>query len=313
MTIRKLMKFPVHHPCTMILVANLIWGASAPITKITLVEISPSTFLFLRMFMGTIILLPFAWVYRVKMTMHEQLFVFLSGFFGVFLNIILFYGGMPAIPSINAPMIGAIGPLMLALLARVLLKERLSSPKYIGMGLGFVGVLCISVLPILFPTATDVLGIQSVFGTSPLMGNIAMVLATLSGVLGVLFIKPITHIPGHIIAFWQFAISSAFAFPLALSEGISTQIHAIGFNSAIGIVYAGLLSSVVAYTLYNQGLHRIAASESSLFSYISPIAAVVVAVPLLHEYPSRWFIIGSILVAFGVWVAERRHNAKSAC
>lgn len=304
------MHFPVHHPCTMILVANLIWGASAPITKLTLVEVTPSVFLFLRMFMATVILLPFAWAYRVKMTLREQLFVFLSGFFGVFLNIILFYGGMPAIPSINAPMIGAIGPLILALLARFLLRERLSTTKYLGMGLGFIGVLCISILPLVFPGATNVLGIQSVFGTSPLMGNLAMVLATMAGVLGVLFIMPITHIPGHIIAFWQFAICSAFAFPLALSEGISTQIHTIGFNGGIGIVYAGLLSSVVAYTLYNQGLHRIAASESSLFSYVSPIAAVIVAVPLLHEYPSQWFIIGSVLVIIGVWVAEKKRNTS---
>jgi len=65
-------------------------------------------------------------------------------------------------------------------------------------------------------------------------------------------------------------------------------------------------SSAAAYFLYYYGLSKIDAQEVGLFTYIDPIAAVLIAMPLLHEFPSIYYLIGSVLVFGGIYLAEGR-------
>jgi len=44
-----------------------------------------------------------------------------------------------------------------------------------------------------------------------------------------------------------------------------------------------------------------------LLSYLSPIGALFLAVPLLGEWPDIWFVVGTALVLYGVWLAERKN------
>jgi drug/metabolite transporter (DMT)-like permease len=73
-----------------------------------------------------------------------------------------------------------------------------------------------------------------------------------------------------------------------------------------GILYMSLISGVLAYVLYQTGLKHIEASEASVFYYLQPIAAIPVAMILLHETLSPLFLVGIIVITTGVWLAERR-------
>ncbi len=289
--------------------AQLIWGASAPITKLALRELTPGTFLFLRMFIASILLLPLALRHRTHLTYHDQLFILLSAGFGMYLNILFFYQGIDSVPSINAPIISSLGPLLLAFVARAFLHEKLSRRHYLGLIISFFGVLTITVLPDLLSTQ-NVLGITT-GRNSLLSGNALLFLGTVLGIVGTICIRPIKHISAVLITFWQCAITATFSLHFAISEGAVSQISHMGWYGAMGLIYAGVLSSVVAYTLYNQGLHLISASESGMLNYAAPIAAMLVAVPLLGEYPTAWFAAGSLCIGVGILIGEHRGKLRS--
>lgn len=301
--------FSLSHPWVLVLVAQLIWGASAPITKLALRDLTPGTFLFLRMLIASILLLPLALRHRSHLTFHDQLFILLSAGFGMYLNILFFYQGIDLVPSIHAPIISSLGPLLLAFVARAFLHEKLSRRHYIGLVISFFGALTITVLPELF-ASSNVLGITTGRG-SMLSGNALLFLGTVLGILGTICIRPIKHISAAQITFWQCAITATFSLHFALNEGVITQISHMGFYGVMGLMYAGVLSSVVAYTLYNQGLHFISASESGMLNYAGPIAAMLVAVPLLGEYPTGWFAAGSLCIGVGILIGEHRSKARS--
>lgn len=73
-----------------------------------------------------------------------------------------------------------------------------------------------------------------------------------------------------------------------------------------GILYMSLLSGILAYIFYQFGLKRVEASEASIFYYLQPVIAVPAAVIFLREDLSLTFLIGAIIIAFGVYLAERR-------
>lgn len=312
----------LHNPYIALAVAYLIWGVAAPISKLTLGEIGPFTLLFFRSLITSLILLPLILKIKYTFTLHEQFFVFLAGFFQVFLHIILIYIALPFIPSINLPIIGSMSPFIFVLFSRLFLQEKTSISKYYGMIIGLLGVLCITVLPVLFPPSGDILGLSTEaqatlrflglenagLTSAHLMwlGNGLLVLGVVVGAIGPLFVKRLRHFPGQLLTFWQFALVACFSLPLALWESPSLYIPQITINGALGVLYISVLSSVVAYSLYNNGLQELKAADVGLFSYLAPISALLVGIPLLHEYPDLWFIIGASLVLFGVWVAERK-------
>ena len=111
------------------------------------------------------------------------------------------------------------------------------------------------------------------------------------------------------ITFWSFLIGAVSFFPFFVSETMRFGfLPHLSFQGLTGIVYGSVFSSLTAYYLLYWGLHYIRASEISVFTYIDPVAAIVIAIPLLNEYPSPLFITGALFVFFGVYVAEGRLN-----
>lgn len=314
------------NPYIALAVAYLIWGATAPISKLTLTEVGPFSLLLIRTVIASLILLPFALKQKITFTFHEQTFIALSAFLSVFLHILLFYIALPLVPSINAPIIGAISPFLFVVMARMFLGEHASPRKYYGMFFGLAGVFCITVLPFLLPQSDDVLGVSTTFLASlralglaeadlsgaqlRWLGNCLLLLGVFVGAAGPLFLKSLRHFPSVVIAFWQFALVACFTLPFALLESPDLYLTTISLTGVLGILYIAIPSSVVAYSLYNHGLQNTKAADVGLFSYLAPISALMVGVPLLKEYPDLWFIIGSSLVLLGVWIAERRIRHK---
>lgn len=74
----------------------------------------------------------------------------------------------------------------------------------------------------------------------------------------------------------------------------------------LGIAYMAFISGILAYTTFNLGLRRIEASEASVFYYLQPLFGIPVAIIFLGEVFRIPFVIGTIIIAIGVYMAERR-------
>lgn len=66
--------------------------------------------------------------------------------------------------------------------------------------------------------------------------------------------------------------------------------------------------SLAAYFLQTWALKYLTAADVSVFTYIDPVVTLLVAAPLLGEFPDGVFVSGSVLVLLGIFMAEGRFH-----
>lgn len=80
-------------------------------------------------------------------------------------------------------------------------------------------------------------------------------------------------------------------------------LKSLTFN--ISILYLGVLSSIVAYSLINYTLSKIQASKSSVFSNLSTIVSIAAGFIFLRESFHIYELVGSVLILIGLWGTNR--------
>lgn len=279
-----------------LIIANIIWGASPPIFKWAMRDINPFTLAFLRFTIASVIVFPFAYKH-LKVGKNDIAEVFLIGFLGVTLNIAFFFLGLKYAPSINATIIGSAGPVFLILAAVLFLKERVKSKLIIGSLTGLIGVALIMFKPL--------------FSGEPnldLLGNTFFFLAMLAGLGHTLLGRKLMEKYEPIgITFWTFFVGTLCFTPLFINERLTQGFTiALTFPSIFGIIFGATLCSALAYFLFFWALKYMPASETGVFVYLDPIIAVVIAAPLLGEKPDFLYLLGSLFVFLGIYIAEGR-------
>lgn len=276
--------------------ANVIWGASAPIFKWAMEDIHPFTFVFLRFFLSALVILPFT-MHKLKIKPADiSLLVFLA-VVGVALRLAYNMYGLTLTPSINSPIISSATPIFILIGSVFLLHEKMRKKVLNGAFLGLVGVMLIVLEPV----------IENGFDTS-WIGNIFFIVSMVLGVIYTLLLKELApRYNALTLLFWLFVIASITLFPFSYIEiervGLWNMMHMQGL---IGILFAVLFCTCLAYLLHIYGLKYIKASEVGLFSYVDPFVAIAIANPLLGEQVTTTFFFGAFLVFVGIFMAEGR-------
>jgi drug/metabolite transporter (DMT)-like permease len=73
-----------------------------------------------------------------------------------------------------------------------------------------------------------------------------------------------------------------------------------------GVFYMGIFSTLVAYGMYEWALKDMPVAESAIYSYLSPLFGIPVGYILLGEIPGVWYILGGLIIAFGVYISEKQ-------
>jgi len=279
-----------------LIITNIIWGAAAPIFKWSLQNIHPFTLAFLRFAIASAILFPFA-IREVNIERKDIPQIFLLSFFGITVNISFFFLALTRTASINAPIIGSAAPLFIILASVFFLKEKLKMRVLFGACMGFIGIFLIVARPI----------IESGFDSS-VVGNLFLIVATIGSIIHVILTKEIDRKHKPIaLAFCSFVIG-AFTFLPMLTQEVAVYgfLKNLTMAGIVGIIFGGVFSSALAYFLFYWSMQNISASEAGLFTYLDPIIAVLIAVPLLGEIPTTTYIVGSLLIFGGIYTAEGR-------
>lgn len=281
-----------------LIIANIIWGAASPIFKLALQNITPFTLAFLRFWGATFLLFPF--VYKdLYIARKDWLKIFLVAFFGITINITFFFQGLEKAPSINAPVIASSGPIFIYLFSILILKEKPHRKVLAGLIISLLGVIVIVIQPLLSKNPDG-----------QIIGNLFFIIATLGAVGHTIFSKEIIRAYKPVtITFWSFVIGAITFIPFFLNEvSRNNPFLSLDYRGWTGLVFGIFLSSALAYYLFEWGTKKINAQEIGLFTYIDPIVAAIIAVPLLGEKITLVFVLGSLLVFFGISLAENRFH-----
>lgn len=290
----------MNYPILALIIANIIWGAAAPIFKLALHDIPPFTLAFIRFFMADLLFLPFVITRWKKLTPLEWRTILASAFFGIALHIGFFFFGLKNAPSINAPLILSSAPVFLFLGSVFFLREKIRLKVLLGMMVGLIGVLLIVFYPFFLNRAITM--------DMQVKGNIFLVISTISGMV----IKPLLNksvmkrIATVQLTFLEFFFGSFMFLPFVLRESAMWSVSQLHRDGWVGIIFGVFFSSALAYFLFNWGINKIQAQEVGIFYYIDPVVGLVLGILLLSEYPNVYYGIGAVLIFIGVFIAERR-------
>lgn len=279
-----------------LILANILWGATPPIMKWSLTNVHTFTLAFLRYFIPMVIL-AFFLRKRIAIRLQDAPLLVIASLFGITFNIAFYFIGIHYTESINVNIIASGGPIFLLLGSMFFLKERPVKKVLLGNLLGLGGVLIIILEPLLQKGADG-----------SLYGNFLLLLSALSAVINTIMIRDLARKYHPLtLTFWTFFIGAMSFYPLFIQETAQYGfLPGIQMQGIIGILYGSFFPSLFAWLLFYYALKYALASDTSVFMYIDPIASLIVAIPLLHEYPSALFFVGSFLVFFGIYIAEGR-------
>jgi len=290
------------NPVVALIITNVIWGAAAPIFKYALGNIPPFTLAFIRFFFAGILFLPFVLFHKYTISIKQFLGICLGAFFSITINISFFFLALPKTDSINAPVIASSQPVFLFLFALFFLKEKLHKNILFGILISLIGVLIIIFSPLLRNHGTTI-----VQKDSALVGNLFLMVATFGAIMQtIIFKKILKEVKTTIVLSISFLFGSLTFLPLMILELQNWSFSQLNEAGWTGIIFGVVFSSAIAYGLFIYGISKLEAQEIGIFAYIDPVIAVILAIPLLREYPTQWFFIGAIFVFIGILIAERR-------
>jgi drug/metabolite transporter (DMT)-like permease len=278
------------------IIANIIWGAAPPIYKWSFADVQPYTLAFIRFIIPTLLIAIFAGRY-IKIRLKHLPLLVAVGLCDITFNVGLSFFAITKTESINSPIIGSAGPIFLILGSMFLFREKPTKKLLLGNLIGLTGVLLIVMQPLLQSSHKGAV-----------IGNAILIIATISSTCGTLLSKkarPYYH--PLTVLFWSFFIGSLTFLPLFLFEvGRYGFLPHLTLQGITGIIYATGASSIIGYFFYYWAVKYILASDISVFSYVDPVIAVIIAAPLLHEYPTVIFFLGALMVLMGIFLAEGR-------
>jgi drug/metabolite transporter (DMT)-like permease len=285
-------------PYLALLIAHIIWGANFVVAKVALEEFPVMSLAFLRYLLAFLLLLPF-FITLDKKYKHFNLKhipqLIWAGIFMVTLNIALFYWGLQRSEAIDASVLSLILPVISVIGGWWFLKEKIYLVNLWGIILGLLGALFIIGLPLIFAGQMK---------SDSLVGNLLLVSSNVCAVIGMLIAKNSlkTYSPLVVTAGLFLVGVVTFAIP-AILEYINNPIwiQHVSILGVLSLMYITVLSSVCAYFLLIWGVEKTSVTQANLFQYIEPAIAATLAVPILGERISYSFIVGTVMVALGVY------------
>ncbi len=226
------------------------------------------------------------------------------GVFGFFLYQILTFSALARIPaSINAVLISN-NVVFIAILAALLLKERIRLPRILGIGLALSGAVLVTFNQgfSLGPGAVHI----------DFMGVSFSLLAALSFALYTVLGKKILNFndPLIIAAIALFSGAVLLSILTAFTVGFS-EVFTSGWSTLWMTIFLGLTMIGISYPLWFACLKKLPASHISIYIYLTPVFGVILSLIILQERFSWLFWVGSVLILGGIVVTNRFASAKS--
>lgn len=293
------MKISWKSPYFLLTMATLFWGANAVVGKIVVHELPPLTITALRWGVAAVILVPYAY-YREGDRLWRGLYywqpLLLMGITGVFTFNTLLYYAVKYTSPINTALINAAGPIIIAIIAFLLTRERLKGVQLLGMLLAMGGVVWVLSRG----------SLQLLFSLKFNWGDLLMLVAIIIwSIYSVTVKETVKHMSSLTATTLSTLIGLVGLIPVSLWEMSIHPVVRITWTSIVGIIYLGIFASVLAFLWWNLGVSKLGAGGAATFMYLTPIFTTILSFILLGEVATPSQVLGGILVAIGVYLTTR--------
>ena len=304
-----------YHLVAFVVVA--IWGSTFVFTKMLLLAgLSPAQIFTLRFIIAYVLLLAYSLFLdkrsgRSERTHHfslftsslkDELLMVALGITGGSVYFLAENAAMLYTTATNTSLIVCSCPLFAMLLVAIVYRhsEHISKLQALGSVLACLG-MAIVVLNGHFVLHLSPLGDMLAFGAclcwavyTLLVRRVVEKYSTLFITRKVFFYGLLTIIPYYI---------------LNPSEITLFTIHYSLFTLPVilNLLFLGVVASMLCYLLWNWVISKLGAVTATNWVYFNPITTILFAWWLLHEQITLWFLLGTVLILVGMYLADKKH------
>ncbi|PSR25381.1 MAG: EamA family transporter [Sulfobacillus thermosulfidooxidans] len=286
-------------------VAASIWGGMYVVSKVVLTKIPPVPLVWLRYVLGIAALIVVGKIWRVswRIERRDWLLIGILGLVGYTISIWAQFLGTALSTAQWGAIITAATPAFMVIFAYGILKEPLTWAKVASVVLASLGVVMI-------------VGLGPSTGNLRLGGMILVVAALTWALLSVLIKKVPAHYSLVVITTYALGVATVLLTPFALPWFLEHAVFMRFLSPGLwwGIVYLGVISTAVAFFLWNQGLSMVEAGNGAVYFFFQPLTGTLLGWFFLHERPNSGFWLGALLIVMGVWlvIKQERKTTKKA-
>ncbi|MBL0937465.1 MAG: EamA family transporter [Gemmatimonadaceae bacterium] len=274
----------------------VIWGVNYTVVKSGLAVMTPLAFNGARVALAAVVLFAVAALVRDQPWPEKRdVWRLLAlGLMGNGIYQLLFIFGMAHTRAGVAALIVAAGPAWIAIISRLLGRERLPFLGWAGIGLQLVGVGCV---------VGSTSALES--GGTVMLGAALIAAGSITWAAFSVLLQPYTkraH-PLHLSAITM-ASGALLIGLVAIPDLRALDWASLTWKAWGAVVYAGIGALVVAYLLFYRGVRVLGPTRTAMYGNLQPIIALAVAALLLNELPSVWQLIGAAFIMAGLLLSR---------
>jgi drug/metabolite transporter (DMT)-like permease len=226
----------------------------------------------------------------------------LSALFGVGINMMMFFKGLSYTTPINASIIMVSNPIIVLVIASIILKEKITKRKLVGIVIGAVGAIS------LIAYGKEV----SLSGENVKLGNLMILINAASYALYLVIVKPLMQKYHPItISKWVFFFGFFIVIPFGYTEFIEISWKTMPLEMLLRVAYVIMFTSFFAYLLNIYALKTINASTVSFYIYLQPLIATGASIYLGKETLMLHEILSAATIFFGVYLVNTKSKTAS--
>ncbi len=266
--------------------------------------ISPFAITIYRFLLGGLLILPFAIseIKKNKTKFRFTDFMKLSypGIVNVTISMMLLqlaiYYGKASLTAI----IVSSNPIFVAIFARIILKEKMNISRIFGIVAGLIGVVLI------ISAESDVQTISRNPNLGIIFACLASIIFAFYTVISKKYVKKYGNLTTNTIAFFMGSIVLAI---ISVIFGMKLTFEP-SLKNLLAIGYLGIFVSGIAYILFFEGLKKVPTAVGSMFFFLKPVIASILAYLIFRERINGIQIFGILVIIAGINIENIKNFIK---
>lgn len=281
----------------LLLLLAFIWGGSFVFAKVAVAEIPPFTLVLLRVGLAaaTLWLVCLATGVPMPRTLAAWGAYMVMGLLNNVIAFSLIFTGQQEIGASLASILNGSMPFFTVLIAGILLAdEKFSTRKFIGIAIGFAGVVLI-------------IGPRHLLGLGDhLLSELMLVGAAVSYAFASVWGRRFAGENPMATATGQLTMSTLMMIPIASLVDQPWTLPMPSLATLGSVIALAVVCTAFAYVLFFRILDMAGATNVSLVTMLVPVSATLLAVPLLDERLELLTIVGFAIITLGLLVLDGR-------
>jgi drug/metabolite transporter (DMT)-like permease len=279
-----------------LLLVSLIYASNYTIAKEVMPKyLTPEALVFARILTGIIVFWLITSFKTEKVEKSDFGLLALCGFTGAAFNMLMFFKGLNLTNPINASLILLLTPILVLIISAIFLKERITGIKVIGIFLGIIGAAFLVINGRSFSLSSD-----------GFVGDLLVSLNSTSYAIYLVLVKNLMRKYTTLTVLkWVFGFGLIFVFPFTIADFLNANWSDIPISIWFAIAFILIAVTILTYLFNGYALQYVNAAIVSIYIYLQPLFASIIALSFGKDSLNLTKIIAYILIFSGVLMVSQ--------